>query len=261
MKKITSIGLGIFLLILAALPARPAMPAGAIDGLWVASVDPDVIRFRLTAFNDRDDDEWTTSYSIPRKDWPAIEPGKDFSRKWDKDAGSITFTGKFTGDRGSGSFSFVPNPDFVQFLAGRRIGRVDDEKLIFLFLGNIDRTYIQDMEKLGFGDFSSSRLVELAIHRVTIDYVRELQALGWRNLSLSKILEFKIHGITKAYVQDMKSQGFGDLIAIRRPGIEDSRADPRIHRHPQGRRISEDRPRRRPRLQDPRHHPRLHHRG
>ncbi|MBN1939946.1 MAG: hypothetical protein JW843_10190, partial [Candidatus Aminicenantes bacterium] len=211
MRKKISIGFGILLAVLTALPALAAAPAGAIDGLWVAVVRPDVLRLRLTAFHDEDEGEWSTSLTVRRKDWPAFENGKEFVHAWKKDAGTATFKGKFEGDRGSGTFSFVPDPGFAQFLAGRRIGRVDDEKLVFLFLGDIDKKYIEEMEKLGFSDFSSSRLVELAIHRVTADYVRDLQSLGWRSLSLSKVLEFKIHGITKAYVQDLKNQGFDDL--------------------------------------------------
>lgn len=210
MKKASILSLAI-LFLAAAAAGRAISEPGALEGLWTASVMDDQVRFRLTMFGEDERDEWNTSLSVPRARLSGLEFDKDHSFKLTGDAGTITFQGKFSGTRGSGSFTFAPEPTFVEFLAGKKFGRIDDRKLIFLLIGNVDKAYVNNLESLGYADISSSKLVELAIHRVSPEYIKEMQALWGTNLTLSKILEFKIHDITKDYVEEMVKIGFKDL--------------------------------------------------
>jgi hypothetical protein len=210
MRKASCIGL-VILFLAATAAAWAASAPGTVEGLWAASVTGDQVRFRLTVFGEDERDEWNMSLSVSRARLSGLEFDKDHSFKLTGDAGTITFQGKFSGTRGSGSFAFVPDPAFSEFLAGKKFGRIDDKKLIFLLIGNIDTAYIKDLESRGYADISSSRLVDLAIHRVSQEYIKEMQALWGTNLTLSKILEFRIHGVTKEYVEEMAKIGFKDL--------------------------------------------------
>ena len=210
MKKASFLGLA-FLLLATVAAGRAASAPGTTEGLWAASVADDQVRFRLTMFGEDERDEWNMSMSVPRARLSGLEFDKDHSFKLTGDAGTITFQGKFSGTRGSGSFAFAPDPTFIEFLAGKKFGRIDDKKLIFLLIGNIDKAYVKSLESFGYADISSSQLVDLAIHRVSQEYIREMQALWGTNLTLSKILEFKIHDITKDYIDEMVKAGFKDL--------------------------------------------------
>jgi len=214
MKKASFVCFAI-LLLAAAAAAVESSGAGTIDGLWVATVSESQVKFRLTVFGEGDKEEWNTSLKLPRTGLSGLEFEKDHSFKLAGDAGTITFTGKFSGTKGSGSFTFVADSGFVSFLEGKKFGRIDDKHLFFLLTGNIDKAYIQELERLGYTDVSSSRLVELAIHRVSLDYIKTMQSFGWQNLTLSKVVEFKIHGITKEYVDEMVKIGFKDLTPSR----------------------------------------------
>ena len=60
MKKVSLISLAILALVAAAAGlGRPE--AGAIDGLWVATVSDSEVKFRLTQFGEGDQGEWNTS--------------------------------------------------------------------------------------------------------------------------------------------------------------------------------------------------------
>jgi hypothetical protein len=210
MKKASCLSL-VFLFLTAAVSGWAASELGTVEGLWAASLTGDQVRFRLTVFGEDERDEWNMSLSTSRIRLSGLEFDKDHSFKLTGDAGTITFQGKFSGTRGSGSFAFVPDPAFIEFLAGKKFGRLDDKKLLFLLIGNVDKVYVENLESLGYAGISSSRLVDLAIHRVSQEYIKEMQAVWGTNLTLSKILEFKIHGVSKEYVEEMAKIGFKEL--------------------------------------------------
>ena len=210
MKKasLASLALLFFASIAAGLPHPEA---ATFDGLWTAAVFEDQIRFRMTVFEETNQGEWNMSLTVARSRLDGLAFDKDHTFKLTGDAGTITFRGKFSEERGTGSFTFVADAGFIEFLAGKKFGRIDDKKLIFFLIGDVDKAYVQNLESLGYADISSSRLVDLAIHRVSQEYIKEMQAFWGTNLSLSKIIEFKIHGITKKYIDEMVKTGFEDL--------------------------------------------------
>ena len=175
MKRASLISLAILVLAAAATGAARS-GAGTIDGFWAAIVSDSQVKFRLTVFGEEDRDEWNTTLSVPRTRLTGLEFDKEHSFKLVGDAGAITFTGM----RGSGNFTFAPDAGFISFLEGKKFGRIDDKDLLFLLTGNIDKAFIQELERLGYTDVSSSRLVELAIHGVTLEYIKEMQAFGWK---------------------------------------------------------------------------------
>ena len=210
MKKASLLSLAI-LILAAAAAAVEGSGAGTVDGLWVATISDSQVKLRLTVFGEGDKDEWNTTLTVPRARLTGLELEKDHSFKMTGDAGTITFAGKFTGTKGSGSFTFAPDAGFISFLEGKKFGRPEDKDLLFLLTGNIDKAYIQELERLGYKDVSSSRLVELAIFGVTPEYIKKMQALGWKDLTLSKLVEFKIHGVTKEFIDEMARAGIKDL--------------------------------------------------
>lgn len=210
MKKASLMSLAI-LVFAAAAAGMGRSGAGTIDGLWAATVSDSQVKLRLTVFGEGDKDEWNTTLAVPRTRLTGLEFDKDTSFKLTGEAGSISFSGKFTGTKGSGSFTFAPDAGFTSFLEGKKYGRLEDRDLLFLLTGDIDRAYIQELERLGYTDISSSPLVELAIFGVTLEYIKEMQSMGWKALTLSKLVEFKIHGVTKEYIDEMVKIGFKDL--------------------------------------------------
>ena len=192
--------------------ARALSPAAALEGLWTARLTEDKIQLRLSVFEEEGrSGEWNTSVTVDRRDVTGLRMDQEHTFELKREAGTLSFTGKFTGNRGSGSFEFVPNREFIETLGRKGYGKITDDKMIFLCLTDINLGYINDLERLGFTEISTSRLVDLGIHRVTAEYIKDMQSVGLRNLSVAKLLEFKIHGVDRDYVQGLKAAGYADV--------------------------------------------------
>jgi hypothetical protein len=71
-------------------------------------------------FGEGDKDEWNTTLTVPRARLMGLEVDKDTSFKLTGEAGAITFSGKFTGTKGTGNFTFTPDAGFVTFLESKK---------------------------------------------------------------------------------------------------------------------------------------------
>ena len=161
-----------------------------------------------------------------------------------KEAGTLQLTGgTLDAEVSQGKYTFTENAAFKKYLASNKIESDNKNFLFHLFLGDVDRKYV-DYLRQQYGTVESERLLELAIHGVTLpdfqgyvglfekysnkkpsvqevvearihgidqQYVQDLQAMGYKDLSMKKMMEAKIHGVNSAYVEGLKKAGFDKL--------------------------------------------------
>ncbi|GAA4424549.1 hypothetical protein GCM10023188_04490 [Pontibacter saemangeumensis] len=160
-----------------------------------------------------------------------------------KETGTLQFTGNLEAEVSQGKYTFTPDASFKKYLADNKL--LGDEKnfMFHLFLGDIDKRYVEFLWKNN-NTLEGERLLELAIHGIPMKdyqgymalfeeygdkkpsvrevveakihgidqaYVQELQAQGFKNLPLKKMMEAKIHGVNGAYIQSMRKAGFADM--------------------------------------------------
>ncbi|MGH9720738.1 MAG: hypothetical protein ACRD8O_11040, partial [Bryobacteraceae bacterium] len=156
-----------------------------------------------------------------------------------RDAGRLLCEGSFNLGRGSGTFTFSPNPaftgeleklgytrptgdqvfkmmmndvtlEFARFVRDSGL-RANTRDLIDLRVHGVKPEYIQEARNLGFADFDARNFIELKIHGVTTELLRELKRVGY-NFSAKDITELKIHGVTPDLIAALKSASY-DLSA------------------------------------------------
>ena len=165
--------------------------------------------------------------------WPASAlPGLNLDRDAENitvelrhDAGTITLTGDVRRRRAFGLFDFMPNADYARQV-GAAAGRkpLTPERLFALAVHDVSRTYIRELEALGYKDLDLDDLLGMRIHGVTPEFVKEMRALGYANLSHDKLVAFRIHGATPDFVKRMEGAGYkaldaDDLVAARIHGV------------------------------------------
>ena len=128
---------------------------------------------------------------------------------WTREAGTFRFSGSFDQGRGSGTYTFTPDPAFVT-----------------------------NMGAAGYRNLSTDDIVRLAVIDVTVAHVRGLAQAGYANLSLDDLVRTRIHRVTPEFVRDLAGVGYKN-VAGRRPGAHGhSRRDAGEHqgaaggRHP-----------------------------
>ncbi len=114
-----------------------------------------------------------------------------------RDAGIVTFEGRFDEGDGRGDFSFVPNQE-----------------------------YRASLRKAGYGSAEDTELLALAVHNVSTERMTELAGRGYAKGGLDDLIAFSIHGVDPEFIDEMSSQGehldADELVALRIHGVDGS---------------------------------------
>jgi hypothetical protein len=86
------------------------------EGKWFATIKGDKIEFEFRGTSDDDENHWSSNETFNLSDFPNLPKGQkgEFSLK--REAGTMTFNGKFEDDMGFGTYKFSPDQAFGDFI-------------------------------------------------------------------------------------------------------------------------------------------------
>ncbi len=187
------------------------------SGLWQGTIEGDevcmVFNKKLAKDNKRGD--WSTNACFETKEFDALPKGQEADFHLKREAGQMTFTGKFDQNEGYGRFTFTADPGFKTYLEQKGLESPEDEAMIHLFFANITRDYVAYLEQKKFSDFSMDELTAAAIHgldKQTVEaYDKEFAAFSSKERNLENMLAMKIHNLDPAYMKSIRGMGFKGL--------------------------------------------------
>jgi hypothetical protein len=238
------VSLGIALVLATAVSAA----AGEVRGSWTARVEKDHpgklyfsleydghsqhgSRYDRTAFTGLSDVDVQSSVRVPAQ------------FRLEREAGTIRFDGTFRDGRGSGDFTFAPNPDYAKrlrslgldlrtmrgdadrdqlqlalvdltldFVRSMQAAGYDEplDKYVAFRIFDVNPAYVRDMAAVGFDHLSADKLIETRIHGATPDYIRKEQATGYK-LSLDDHIQSRIFNLSPAFAAELGRAGYPDL--------------------------------------------------
>jgi hypothetical protein len=207
-------------------------------GVWSAVFRGDKTHIQFGGFH------WnsgTTFMTSELGSVPIYKPGT-FTVK--RDAGTVTFTGTFSNDRGHGTYAYTEDATFKDFLTQAGFHDIKEELMLHLFFTNIDKKYFAYMKENGYEGVTLSELKDLAYHdvnydvlsrylelfkkegfgKVTLDqivglrdhgvspgFIGGLHELGYKNGSLDKAQELVDHGVSIAFLRELQAMGYKDI--------------------------------------------------
>ncbi|HYS52262.1 MAG TPA: hypothetical protein VER58_00690 [Thermoanaerobaculia bacterium] len=205
--------------------AIPAFASAQIRGAWSALVKGDRVHLNMT----REHSNW--GRTLPRTDLTIADNALNSATEtpvhfaFNRDAGTIDFTGTFLNGEGVGRFNFTPSRSYLQTLQSLAVStdsNMDDDDLFSLAMHDVSTAFIREMQSLGYRE-NLDGYIAFRIHGVTADFVRELKSLGHEKLSADDLVAFGIHGVTPQFVREMKALGYrleaDDLVAFRIHGV------------------------------------------
>jgi len=134
-----------------------------------------------------------------------------------REAGRIDLEGTFANGKGSGTFNFTGNPNFVSAMKSRgfdfeeRSGNRDDngeERLFAATTLNVTTALADDLNQLGFGKLSVEDLFKAAIFKIDSTFAREMKASGFENLGMEELVKARIFKIDAAFARQVAQMGF-----------------------------------------------------
>ena len=194
---------------------------------WVLkpSDAPDMLQFTIRRF--KPGSTWSNSNMAPRSRFQGLsidtlEHGGKANFDYVMDAGTLRCSGRFTWSRGSGDYTFVPNPQFVSELRKLGYDAPDEEQQFAMLMSNVSLDFARGVKDAGL-QASTQELIDLRNHGVNLDYIRETHDAGYRNLYARDYIQLRDHGVRTDYLRDLKTYGFNlsvhEIVQLRDHGV------------------------------------------
>ncbi|MNX54946.1 BlaR1 peptidase M56 [compost metagenome] len=189
------------------------------EGNWFATIKGNTVNVQFKS--DENDNSNSTFQLNEFKDLPRDKQG---TFTLTREAGTMTFIGKFEGDKGMGTYKFTANKDYTSAMHKEGIDLNDDEDLMVFFMINVKQSYVQMLKKKGYNNLDKDQLIPLAALDVSEDYITSIkQAIP--DIDLDNLVPFKSLGIDKAYIEEIRKSGYkdlspGNIIALKSQGID-----------------------------------------
>lgn len=188
------------------------------DGNWFATIKGSTINIQF-----KSDEKDISSSTFELSDFDNLPRDKQGVFLLKREAGTMTFTGKFEGDRGMGTYKFTANKEYSTAMVKEGIDVVKDTDLMVFFMVNIKQSYVQMLKKNGYTKLDKDQLIPLAALNINEAYITSIkQAIP--DMDLENMIPFKSLGVDKAYIEEIRNAGYKDLspdniIALKSQGI------------------------------------------
>ncbi len=124
------------------------------------------------------------------------------------EAGTITCSGAVHDGRMSGTFTFVPDPEFVHRMLQMGFHDLESEKLQAYTLFRIATAWVHSMQAAGVSGLDSGNLIALRIFHVDTDYIRSLNALGYPTPDAGKLIALRVQHVDPEEVKQIRALGY-----------------------------------------------------
>lgn len=193
------------------------------QGTWYATIKGEKIRIEFR--NEGDDHNWSNSDDFLVSEFSALpkDTKGDFTLK--RDAGTMSFNGKFDGNEGYGHYKFTADNSFADYLKGQGISGIDNNDKFTFFIVNMKRGYLEMLKANGYNHLSKDDLISMAALKVDEPYIKFWKDLGYNHLSSNDLVSGKALGINREYVEEIEKAGykhleFDQLVGFKAQGID-----------------------------------------
>lgn len=178
------------------------------EGTWFATIKNNQITIRFEMDNAGKGSNSSTFLLSEFKDLPREREG---NFELTRDAGTMKFTGKFTGNMGMGTYSYNADPAFMDYLKkeGIDVGEKDDSNVFFAI--DLKRSYVTMLKKQGYSNIRTENLIPLAALKVDENFIHSIKSNGFPEVSMEDLIPLKALGVDGPYVKDIQQSGYKNL--------------------------------------------------
>ncbi|MET3977916.1 hypothetical protein ABIB62_000483 [Mucilaginibacter sp. UYP25] len=192
------------------------------EGTWTAIIKDEKIDMQFNSDGNRN--HMSNSNFLVSEFKPFLPNKSESDFKLVREAGTMNFTGKFNGYKGSGSYKFVRNAEYITYLKSKGITDIEQNDELAFFMINIKKSYVAMMHRQGYKNLSKSDLIATAALGVDEPYIVSLKQNGFPGISTQDLITGKAMGITGLYISEIREAGypkvsFEKLVSFKAQGI------------------------------------------
>jgi len=216
--------------VIKSMAAKEAMPGqnnfpDDTEGNWFATIKHD--KLYIDFKNIDDDHNWSSSSSFPISDFSTLPKEQKGDFTLTRDAGTITFNGKFDGDQGYGHYKFTGNHTYTSYLKNAGVENTEDRDLLTFLMLNISKSYLKSLQDNGFTSLSKGQLISMAALKVDAAFIRGWKQAGFKDITPSQLVSAKALHVDSAYVHEIQKAGypnitFQQLVSFKAQGVTGS---------------------------------------
>jgi len=188
------------------------------EGNWFASIEENIINIQFKSGNNN------SSSTFKLNDFESLPRDKQGTFILTREAGTMSFTGKFEGNNGMGTYKFTPSTAYKEAMLKEGVNITKDNELMTFFIVNIKQSYVQMLKKKGYSNLDTDQLIPLAALDINEAYITSIQEAGMKDIQLDELIPFRSLGIDKAFIEDIIKSGYknvtpDNIIALKSQGI------------------------------------------
>jgi len=143
-----------------------------------------------------------------------------------RSAGTLDCEGWFDDGKGSGHFTYQPNPDFVAELAKRGIDAPTAWEQFQMTMAGVGLELVDELARQKYDRPTAAELARMATHGVDLEYVRDIGARGYHLRDLESLVRMRDHGVDSEFIESLNSAGYKNLDAQELVRLRDHGVDP-----------------------------------
>ncbi|WP_257459349.1 hypothetical protein [Archangium lipolyticum] len=178
--------------------------AAPLASTWTGKVLDDRVSLNL-----RFEERGQMGFTVPRSALKGLSTAEgDTKFQLVREAGTVSFEGRFSGGEGAGHYRFEPDAAWPRDMAKLGYPDLSQEEQFQFALFDMGPTRVKALAELGYTKIPHDQLLQVAIFQVTPEHIRELAALGFQKLDLDDLVATRIHGVTPRYIREIREAGY-----------------------------------------------------
>src|SRR3989442_11552419 len=214
------------------LSAQHTVPSG---GQWLIEPGehPGIVRLTIRYGERRYSDNWNSQDDVPLSQLVGLSAadmsgsGATVHFKIVRSAGTLTCEGWFDDGKGSGHFTYEPNPEFVAELAKRGINAPPPTawEQFQMTMAGVGVDLVDELARQKYDRPTAAELARMATHGVDLEYVRDIGARGYHLEDAESLVRMRDHGVDPEFIESLDSAGYKNLSAVEPVRLRDHGVD------------------------------------
>src|SRR6185369_5869518 len=200
------------------------------EGYWFAVIKDDKVNIRFSDEQMKNDVDLKSGHSFSGStfklsDLGSLHKGTAGTFTITREAGKMELTGKFEGNTGMGSYKFVADKSYVDYMNKELKENLDDDDQMAFFFINIKKQFVTMLKGEGYTNINKEDLIPVAALGIDQAYIRSIKDAGFKDESLENFVSMKALGIDGKYIQEITSAGYKNittdqLVSFKAQGID-----------------------------------------
>ncbi len=200
------------------LSAQRVVPTG---GQWL--IEPGersgIVRLTIRYGERRSWDNWNSQDDVPLSQLVGLSAadmrgsGVTVHFKIVRSAGTLDCEGWFDDGKGSGHFTYQPNPDFVAELAKRGVTGPPPTawEQFQMTVADVGLELVDELARQKYERPTAAELARMATHGVDLEYVRDIGARGYHLSDSKSLVRMRDHGVNPEFIESLNNAGHKNL--------------------------------------------------